>query len=976
MTTDDNEKIPVTVKPAVADMAENSANLNDTALDGDKPEHEECKSNKTNDGTSKTSNFKATEDTIVQKENAEEKNISKKSKKKHGIFFKISVSLAGLILLFILPVVGLLLYSAIDGADPAEHIPAGHYAYINLPSVGAFVQKTLSMKTLDAVFASPETAQVQGLIRSLRSSPELSAWWFKTVSNIRVDAAAYTLPEENSGSGQKDTNDFLIFAKLGFRSAAVRVVPLILKIKPGLISSIKELETVTENNFTYWTYNANGQLIYIGTFKDCIIASTSKNLFIQSFSKYNDENTAQIKNFIRSSKKDSISVLSDINYFTGSIKRDNSILSNAVTHLTFDKNTILNLNLHDTDLSASGNCNWKTENDGLKTILQKQSVVPGILNRLPKSASYITLINMGEPEFLFKNGTVLFNSNILNSYKSASQASKFLFKKDINELLFSWMGEELGMFGVEHSEQPIFFASLKDENKCRAVFEDIFSSIFVDKDTSAVVDGLRIPRIEFPDLIKALLRSFKIELPRPFYVISNGYLYLSQNAEAVASFVNDVKAGNLLVKTENWKTVTKNISPETSVFMYYTVENHIPNILKGMDILKPILKDYGKGVFSIKLNKEQKLFFEFYTQKTEAHSLGELAAFPYKSEEKITSNIYCGKNAANVPFVYWAAGQTVYALNLADKTLQSLKLDDKAYLNINIINNKITSVWAVSARGTIYKTDYLLKADSGFPILTGEKFGAEPQFINGGIVLPVLNKPVLLFVNEDAQVFFSDAMEARLKSAPCIFENTIAALPRSFDGELYLFEKDGKIKENYPVQLGAISAVQPILYHNEKQELWIAILLENGKFLLKPCNGGADVFTDEETGYSIDLNVSCRVQPVYSANLKTFFLIADAGHLYKINTQCKILDKIALKQKNADDYAITLMDLTGDNLDDVLVSGGGNAVYAYTSNLAEMYGFPVAGKGEPCLIDVDGDGITELITCGIDNNIHSYRMQK
>ena len=973
MTTDNNEKIPITEEPAAESMTEISANLNDVEPLNGEPEHTVYNSNGANGDIPETNNFK---DTKVQRENTEEKITLKKAKKKHGIFFKIFISLTVLIFLIVLPLAGFLLYSAIDGADPAEHIPAGHYAYINLPSAGGFIQKTLSMKTLDAVFASPETAQIQGLIRSLRASPELSAWWFKTVSNVRVDAAAYTVSEENSGGEPKDKNDFLIFAKLGFRSAATRLAPVILKIKPGLISSIKELETVTENNLKYWIYNANGQLIYIGTFKDCIIASTSKNLFIQSFSKYNDENTAQIKNFIRSSRKDSISILSNINYFTGSIKRDNSILSNAVTNLNFDKNTILNFNLHDTDLSASGNCNWQTENDGLKTILQRQSAVPGILNRLPKSASYITLINMGEPEFLFNNGTILFNSSILNSYKSASQASKFLFKKDINELLFSWMGEEIGMFGLEHSEEPIFFVSLKDENKCRAVFEDIFASIFVDKDTSAVVDGLRIPRIEFPDLVKALLRSFKIELPRPFYVISNGYLYLSQNAEAAASFVNDVKAGNLLVKTENWKTITKNISPETSIFMYYTVEDRIPNMLKGIDILKPILKDYGKGVFSIKLNKEQKLFFEFYTQKTETHSLGELAAFPYKSEEKITSNIYCGKNTSNVPFVYWAAGKTVYALNLADKTLQSLKLDDKAYLNVNIANNKITSVWAVSARGTVYKTDYLLKAESGFPILTGEKFGAEPKFINEGIVLPILNKPVLLFVTKDAQIFFSDTMGAKLKNSPYIFENTIAALPRSFDGEVYLFEADGKIKENYPVQLGAISAVQPILYHNEKKELWVAILMEDGKFLLKPCNGGVQVFDDEEIGYSINLNVSCRVQPVYSANLKTFFLIADAGHLYKINTQCKILDKIALKQKNADDYAITLMDLTGDKLDDVIVSGGGNAIYAYTSNLAEIYGFPVAGKGVPRLIDVDGDGTTELITCGIDNNIHSYRMQK
>ncbi|MEL3912516.1 FG-GAP repeat domain-containing protein [Treponema pedis] len=929
--------------------AEEKINLNET----DKEETRATEN--TEDGN------KVPEDELILPEGDKEqksKKALKKEKKKGGVFGKIIKTVAVLLLIILIPLAGFLLYSAIDGAEPAEHIPEGHYAYINLPSLGDFFQKTLSVKTLDSVLASSETAQMQGLIRSLRASPELSSWWFKTASNIRLDAAAY-----GTDSGE---TAFLIFAKLGFRSAATRALPLVLKIKPDLFSSIKELQAINENNIEYWIYDVQGLSVYIGTFKDSVIISSSKELFLQAFTENENENTESIKKFIKNSKKDSVSILSDINGFKNGIKDDNSVFSNAMKNLAFDKNTVININLNEKALSVSGNCNWETEDSGLKNILKRQAFIPGILNRLPKSTDYITLINMGSPDFLFDNGHILFNSSILNAYNKASSASRFLFKKDINELLFSWMGDEIGLFGLEHSEQPVFFVSLKDEKKCRAALEDIFSSIFIEKDVSALVDGLRIPRIEFPDLLKSLLRAFKVELPRPFYVIDDGFLYLSQSAEAVASLVNDVKAGNLLVKTENWKSLAK-IPPETSIFVYYTVEKQIPNLLRSINVLKPILKDYGKGILSIKTDSSQRLSFEFHTQRTESHSLGELAAFPYKSSEKITGNIYCGKNSNNVPFVYWTSGNKVYALNLADKTLTNLKLDDKAYLNVQLTEGRINSVWAVSSRGTIYKTDYSLKAAANFPILTGEKFAVPPVILKDGIVLPVANKPLLLFADKNANTYFSEPMDTRLKNQPFVFDDTIAAAPRSFDSMVYLFDRDGKIKDGYPSELESISAVQPVLYKNEKKEIWTAILTEEGKFSLKPA------FNNENEGFSIELNVSCRVQPVYSENLKMFFLIADAGYLYKIDTQCRIVDKIALKQKNADDYVITLADLTGDKLDDVLISGGGNSVYAYGSNFIPLEGFPVSGTGNPCLIDVDGDGKPELITCGIDNSIHSYR---
>ena len=65
-----------------------------------------------------------------------------------------------------------------------------------------------------------------------------------------------------------------------------------------------------------------------------------------------------------------------------------------------------------------------------------------------------------------------------------------------------------------------------------------------------------------------------------------------------------------------------------------------------------------------------------------------------------------------------------------------------------------------------------------------------------------------------------------------------------------------------------------------------------------------------------------------------------------------------------------------DGKDDVLISGSGNSVYAYTSNFSPFEGFPAAGTGTPYLIDADGDGKDELILRSLDNKIHALQLRK
>ena len=47
-----------------------------------------------------------------------------------------------------------------------------------------------------------------------------------------------------------------------------------------------------------------------------------------------------------------------------------------------------------------------------------------------------------------------------------------------------------------------------------------------------------------------------------------------------------------------------------------------------------------------------------------------------------------------------------------------------------------------------------------------------------------------------------------------------------------------------------------------------------------------------EEGFEADFNEACKVQPVYSPGLKSFFVVTDSGVLYKLDTEAQIMDKI------------------------------------------------------------------------------------
>ena len=889
----------------------------------------------------------------------DEKAPRAKSRKRGGFFKKLGRFLLILLFIILLSIAGLIIYSLLDRESPARHIADGYYALVTVSSASDTLQKGLYLSAIDSLLSSPETAALQGNLRVLRSNAALQSEWFKRLLNIPIDAAFY----ENKNAA--------FIADIGIRSAATRLLPLVTAVKPELLTKLPNvLQTSFEINGTerdgFLFELTKEQRLYICFYKNLLIAATSRELFDSCLNRNAQESGKRLAALLGSRKRSAVSIYAEPSYLTADIAAKQNTVGKMLQEVSFPEPAALDAGFDEKTISFHSAIKWISESSEVNAVLQRRSTLPAILSRLPEGTVYLTLLNLGDLQFLYENTRNFFTPDLVKSFASAEKNCKLFFNKNLNQLVFDWMGSEIGMFGHRDSQAPVFFVSLKDEAQCRYLLEDLFNTIFLNRSVSAVVDGSRIPRIVFPSWLSSLLKAFRIDLPEPFYMIQDGYLYLSKSAEALGMCKNESDTGKLLVKTEQWRDIAKAVSAETSFLVYYSLGRSVPFFMEQNTLFKTALKNYGKGVLSLRFAADRQIYLDFYTQKTDARKLEEIPAFPRTLSERPDSDVICAM-AAQVPYVFWTSGTNVHSMNLVTGEESALTLDGKAGIAADIKGLRLQAVWAVSARGSIYKTDERLLPFPGYPVLTAEKLQPKPVACNGGAVIPLASEPALLFADAESGWVISDEMNAKLKTAPVVLNGRIAALPRSFESRLFMFDQEGKIPEGYPIELDGIFAVEPVFFEASNNRFLAAFLSEDGR--LSICDPSRNY---EETA-SCELNAVCKSSLLYAPSVHAFFTISQGGRLFKIGASGEIIDSLPLKTGTADDYRLTLLDLNGDGKDELLVSGGGNAIYAYTSGLTPLDGFPVAGTGTSYLLDIDGDSYPELITHGIDSKIHAYK---
>ena len=878
---------------------------------------------------------------------AKEKS-TKKSKKNPFLSF------VKFILTFVLTCIIILLlwcgFSAVDRTSALKMLPKGFAVYLRMDSAWKALNPLLDLRAAEVLFSSPNFSQFRAPFMQLRSSNLRTNKAAAVIASRRADIALYT--------AENGKQDFLALVDLSFLSALTRPA----KFYAPLLK-IQNLSYSKDDSC--FKYNNGSQIIFIKPYKNLIIASPNKTLLDSSLTGSNASSyTDEEKKLLTQKSEEPVKVTVDAHSLLESFTNGDEILSKLASHFSKDTLSVLSFGISDSKINVNADIpiNIQGENSSLAAILQRQSSVPSILTKMSGAVDYYSIVNAGTVSEL---KDVVFSllpktSGADSLWTKGNAASRTLFSLSLDDLLFSWTGKEFAAMGVEGFNDPVFAVQIQDEEQRRFVFEKLVSSIVLKDDTSLILDGVRIPRLEIPQFLNNVISLMGVSLPSPYYVVNGGYIYFSQSAEALSIVYTSVKGGNRIVKNAGWSAVSEGLSSQSTIGLFYNLEHSIPFFMRGNGDAAKIFKLYGLGRCDIGI-KDSILTFRLSAAAGHSGDTRAVSGFPIELKGK-TNGILQTEETKKPEAIFWTEdGHTVKSLGLNGMNISAVDLSEQSFIvSTGKLSKDGGALWAVTSEGAVYLFNRNLEDLKNFPVLTGEQPSAPPSAYEDYLVFPSKSGK-LCFVYFDSFLKTVDIPDAKeVKAAPSIFENFCAVYVKGFEGAVYIFE-DGVCK-NEGISISGIGFGSPA-FLKDAGSLYMGFVTQAGNLYIWKDGVLLDDFPKKLDG-------------VFYSNLqagkKYFFAVSADGEVFRIEPDGYCLT-VKIPHITAKNGIVTVV--TGGKDERIYVSSDGNVLYGFSSGLEMLPSFPLAGSGRPVFADVNADGKIDCITLTIDNKLNAWNIE-
>lgn len=911
---------------------------------------------------------------MAEKENPSEnksevKAKNAKSRKKRA---PLILRIFGGILIFVLTIVivlaAYLAYSALDKKDSLEAVPAGGGIFLHTDRLYDAVIPLLDLRAADVVFAENKFAGYRGAFMELRASKILKSPLVRFLANRRVDASLYS------------DGKFVAVADLSFVSAATRLLPF---AGPRLLQSVPQLK-----NFSYirdGIFKMEGEggsdgsaAIMFGFYKNLLVVSGDADYFTAAMALNNLADYSEKHKALIAEKSDEPFKIITNAAETLSLMASSDEISDLVLPLLAPKSeSVVLLGINDDEFSVKAEFPLQAENSPspLAPVITKDSTLPALLAKLSDRVQYYTLLNAGTlPELKEVAFPMLRNSgtDVDSIWQKANSLCKMLFKTELDELIFSWTGKEFAVFGMEGMVEPVFAVQVADEAQRDKMFDALTSSFVLNENTAVLVGGMRLPYLEIPPFLRGILSLFKIELPKPYYLVKDGFLYLSESPQNLAAVYAATETGEVLAGSEKFRQVSEGMAVTSTAALYYDLARSIPFFLQNESLATKILALYniGRADFSV---KDGRLCCSLHACAIERKDSRLLPGFPFAFSGMPDGNLVAEvtESGKRPSAVFWSEEmKSIHALDLGSMQhltyelpgLNSICATRKSHKNKGVL-------WAITDDGALYLFDSELKVIEGYPKLLGIKPSApisvaELSSASGGasLYIPCSDGTIVRYANgktENVYAFEDD--DVNFKSAVATFRNCGAVYSKGFIGKIYTSADGADFAASEPFEIDGIAFGSPCIGIGAEQTR-VAFVTQNGTFNL------FDFYSHQSCpGFPLELDAVFFTNAVYSGGYY-FALSADAC-LYRIGNDGSVLS-VKVPDASSAEHG-TLCAVPGG----VALCADSNVLWAFTAGLEIMQGFPVAGFGNPVLADVNGDNEFDCITISRDKNIFAWNLK-
>jgi hypothetical protein len=339
--------------------------------------------------------------------------------------------------------------------------------------------------------------------------------------------------------------------------------------------------------------------------------------------------------------------------------------------------------------------------------------------------------------------------------------------------------------------------------------------------------------------------------------------------------------------------------------------------------------------------------------------------------------------------IFFSSSGNAFSLKVSDNTIGELTGQGTHWIvpADGVGGRNAVNAWVVTDRGRVTLVDGSMEIVQGFPVLTGLRLSSAPQAYEGKLYLCDEDGRVHTVDEKGVQGVWETSFIAALRSPPSFLtlsnrrSNSVyaAVYPKSFFGEIWLLDADGKPFPNWPAPIavsdneedGADFGVgvgfgSPLLFIHNGSVL-VAFVNQSGQLLIYDENAAL------VPPFPITLDGIFFLQPVFDGDF--LWLVSSNGTFFRVSLDGEVLYQNIPGFSVMEEGYITTFDSDGDKAPEVYITGEGNALYAYTRNFRSLEGFPLPAWGRPLFNPAQGSRKAEIFAMGMNNRLYRWQFK-
>jgi hypothetical protein len=875
-----------------------------------------------------------------------------------------------LLCFLVLVVVAWTAFSLIGRVRADSLIPDSAILRLSISNPMRLLEGVMSHESLQEIADIPSLAPAVSTIKSLEDGPLLKNRLVRMAARGNIELAL--LPASSGNAGKSASGTLIAVWDMGMFSPLLRIFPTL----AGFVT-VPNLYYVSAGKNSRFEFRLEDKTFFIGPYRNLLFISDSSSVFESRANLLNDSGEKAF-NVIKPSAYDAVLQLSPV--FIGEIlaEQDASIAA-ILDNIEFDSAVEAGISVFQKKLEFRLAAPLSSRNSALKRLLEQRSNAPEFTERLPSASQYATILSAGTLEELYSAAQVFSGPALEETINRADSSARTILGLTLNDLLFSWSGKEFAAVGIEGRPNQVYLIQVNDERKRQEVFDKAFSSIVLNENLRLNLDGVRIPRIEVPEFLQSLLRRWNLFLPSPYYTVYKDCLLISESADALLSVLRSMQRNESLIKTAAWREIAGGKTASSSFSLYYSLDRSLPFFLRKNTALSGFLGIYRQGLVRMSFDKGV-VEISLSMVPGSGNGVTLVNTLAIDSRGRLSNRIY-GTGRAGDSRVFLSAGDKVLSIDLADNSVKEFSGQGQLWiLPAGKTGDKdAVKAWVVSERGRVLLVDSEMETAQGFPVLTGLRLSSPPQAHEGRLYL----------CDEDGKVHSIDAngnqsdweteFPNALRSPPFFLtlasrnnsRSYAAVYPKSFFGEIWLLDADGKTLPNWPISISSetssgIGFGSPLLFaHNNSVHL--AFVSQDGELSIFDEN--ADAFQR----FPIALDGVFYQQPVFDGEY--LWLVSEDGTFFRVSLAGEILSQNIPGFSVKEEGFITTFDCNGDKIPEVFITGEGNDLHAYTRNFRSLEGFPLPVWGKPLFVEAGGKEKAEIIGMGMDRRLYRWQFR-